>query len=47
MPLRDIVPFPGATIPLFVGRVKTVQALDQAMQRQRELVIAIRRARTR
>jgi ATP-dependent Lon protease len=29
VPLRDLVPFPTATYPLFVGRPKTMQALDQ------------------
>src|SRR5258707_6630583 len=28
IPLRDLVPFPTATFPLFVGREKTIQALD-------------------
>src|SRR5215470_7489631 len=30
LPLRDLVPFPTATYPLFVGRPKTMQALDHA-----------------
>lgn len=42
-PLRDLVPFPLATYPLFVGREKTVQALNHAFERQREVVIAIQR----
>ena len=43
MPLRDLVPFPGATIPFFAGRARTLQALDLASQRQREVVIAIQK----
>ena len=43
IPIRDLVPFPAATYPLFVGREKTVQALNQAFERQREVVIAIQR----
>jgi ATP-dependent Lon protease len=43
MPLRDLVPFPTATYPLFVGRIKTMQALDQAFEGQRELVLAVQR----
>ncbi len=43
IPLRDLVPFPTATYPLFVGRIKTMQALDQAFERQRELVLAVQR----
>ena len=30
-PLRDLVPFPNATYPLFVGRESTVQRLNQAL----------------
>lgn len=43
VPLRDLVPFPTATYPLFVGREKTMQALDQAFERQREVVLAIQK----
>ena len=43
IPLRDLVPFPMATYPLFVGREKTIQALNQAFERQREVVVAIQR----
>ncbi|MBR0717070.1 LON peptidase substrate-binding domain-containing protein [Bradyrhizobium liaoningense] len=43
VPLRDLVPFPTATYPLFVGRPKTMQALDQAFGRQREVVLAVQK----
>ncbi|MGA7808855.1 LON peptidase substrate-binding domain-containing protein [Bradyrhizobium sp.] len=43
MPLRDLVPFPTAIYPLFVGRQKTMQALDQAFHRQREMVLAVQK----
>jgi ATP-dependent Lon protease len=43
VPIRDLVPFPSATYPLFVGREKTVHALNQAFERQREVVLAIQR----
>ncbi|HZR86104.1 MAG TPA: LON peptidase substrate-binding domain-containing protein [Bradyrhizobium sp.] len=43
IPLRDLVPFPMATYPLFVGREKTIQALNHAFERQREVVVAIQR----
>ena len=43
VPLRDLVPFPNATYPLFVGREKTVQALNQAFEGGREVVLAIQR----
>jgi ATP-dependent Lon protease len=43
VPLRDLVPFPTATYPLFVGRPKTMQALDHAFERQREVVLAVQK----
>jgi len=43
IPIRDLVPFPTATYPLFVGRAKSVNALNQALERQREVVLAIQR----
>ena len=43
IPLRDLVPFPIATYPIFVGRQKTVRALNLAFDRQREVVIAVQK----
>jgi ATP-dependent Lon protease len=43
IPLRDLVPFPTATFPLFVGREKSMLALDHAFERQREVVLAVQR----
>ena len=43
IPMRDLVPFPNATYPLYVGREKTVQALNQAFEGGREVVVAIQR----
>lgn len=43
IPLRDLVPFPNATYPMFVGREKTMRALNQAFEGGREVVIAIQR----
>ena len=43
MPLRDLVPFPTATYPLVIGREKTVEAVKQAWERERELVLAVQR----
>lgn len=42
-PLRDLVPFPNATYPMFVGRESTLQALNQAFEGGREVVLAIQR----
>jgi len=41
VPIRDLVPFPTTTYPLFVGREKTMQALKQAFEGPREVVLAI------
>jgi ATP-dependent Lon protease len=43
IPLRDFVPFPGMTVPFFVGREKTMQALDHAFERQRAIVLAVQK----
>jgi ATP-dependent Lon protease len=43
VPLRDLVPFPTATFPLFVGREKSMLALNHAFERQREVVLAVQR----
>jgi ATP-dependent Lon protease len=43
VPLRDLVPFPTATYPLFVGREKSMHALNQAFERQREVVLVVQK----
>ena len=42
MPLRDVVLYPHMVSPLFVGREKSIQALDAAMKNdpRRILVVA-------
>ena len=36
LPLRDIVVFPGMIVPLFVGRDKSVVALEKRWRRTRK-----------
>jgi ATP-dependent Lon protease len=43
LPLRDIVVFPYMVVPLFVGREKSVRALEEAMQRDRALFLSAQR----
>jgi ATP-dependent Lon protease len=40
LPLRDIVVFPHRVSPLFVGREKSVRALEEAMRGDKEIVLA-------
>ncbi|HET6613059.1 MAG TPA: endopeptidase La [Kofleriaceae bacterium] len=47
LPLRDIIVFPHMVVPLFVGREKSIAALEQAMAADKQLVLAAqKRART-
>ena len=39
LPLRDIVVFPGQVVPLFVGREKSVAALEEAMAGSRDIFL--------
>ena len=39
LPLRDIVVFPGMVVPLFVGRDKSVVALEKAMAANKEIFL--------
>jgi ATP-dependent Lon protease len=43
LPLRDIVVFPHMVVPLFVGRPKSIQALEDAMSGSRELMLSAQR----
>jgi ATP-dependent Lon protease len=43
LPLRDIVVFPGMVVPLFVGRPKSIKALEDAVAHGRELLLAAQR----
>ncbi len=39
LPLRDIVVFPGMVIPLFVGRDKSISALNEVMKKDKKIVL--------
>ena len=39
LPLRDIVVFPYMVMPLFVGRAKSISALDEAMNEGKQLLL--------
>jgi len=44
LPLRDIVVFPYMVIPLFVGRDKSIAALQEAMAGDKEIFLAAQRS---
>ena len=39
LPLRDIVVFPSMIVPLFVGREKSVRALEEVMREDRHILV--------
>jgi ATP-dependent Lon protease len=43
LPLRDIIVFPHMVVPLFVGREKSISALEEAMSGDKEILLAAQR----
>ena len=43
LPLRDIVVFPHMIVPLFVGREKSVKALEEVMKADKQILLATQR----
>ena len=39
LPLRDIVVFPHMIVPLFVGREKSIAALEEVMQNDKQILL--------
>lgn len=44
LPLRDIVVFPHMIVPLFVGREKSVRALESAMQADKQVLLVTQKS---
>ena len=44
LPLRDIVVFPHMIVPLFVGREKSVKALDKVMQEDKKILLVTQKS---
>ncbi len=45
LPLRDVVVFPHMVIPLFVGRDKSMQALERAMEADKRILLVAQTSR--
>ena len=44
LPLRDVVVFPHMVIPLFVGRAKSIRALESAMDEGKQVLLVAQRS---
>jgi len=44
LPLRDVVVYPHMVIPLFVGREKSIKALDAAMQESQQILLVAQKS---
>ena len=44
LPLRDIVVFPGMVVPLFVGREKSINALNSVMEKYKKIILAAQKS---
>jgi len=44
LPLRDVVVYPHMVIPLFVGRQKSIKALEAAMQAEKQLLLVAQKS---
>ncbi len=44
LPLRDVVVYPHMVIPLFVGRQKSIKALEAAMQEDKQILLVAQKS---
>ena len=47
LPLRDVVVFPHMVIPLFVGRQRSIKALEAAMESGKSIMLVAQRNGTK
>ena len=45
LPLRDIIVFPHMVVPLFVGRQRSIKALEEATQKQSPIFLVVPKGR--
>ena len=43
LPLRDIVVFPSMLVPIFIGRGKSIATIEEAMKRDKKIVVVAQR----
>jgi len=43
LPLRDIVIFPHRVVPLFIGRDRSIRAIESAMEKDRKILFALQK----
>ena len=46
LPLRDVVVYPHSTAPLFVGRDKSIAALNEAMSKDKKILVVTQKIAT-
>ena len=39
LPMRDMIVFPGVVVPLFIGRDKSIAALENALQMRKQILL--------
>ena len=44
LPVRDLVLFPGVIVPLFVGRPRSLKALEEAMLHDKTVLVVAQKA---
>lgn len=44
LPLRDVVVYPHMVIPLFVGRDKSIRALERAMEDNKQILLVAQKS---
>jgi len=47
LPLRDVVVFPHMVIPLFVGRPKSIKAMETAMEAGKSILLVAQKSAAR